>query len=123
MPVPYDFPLAIHAITADRDNFARDRQRRVWQRDAVKFQLQPTLAPEVAWLLGLSQMARKIGTSREQSAAELLDATRVADHRITRLGRGRGKTWLIQRTLEKTSSRNDCFFCLPSGQSRQTQND
>lgn len=31
----YDFSLAIHAITAESDNFARSRQRRIWQGDAV----------------------------------------------------------------------------------------
>src|SRR5262249_22259468 len=123
MPVVDDFSVTIHAITADRGNFARNRQRCVWQGDAVKFQFQPAFAPEMAWLLGLGQMPRKISAPWEHSLAELLPATRVANERVAHYSGSGREIWFIQRTLEKTSSGNDGFFRLCCGPSRQTEND
>src|SRR5262249_52496436 len=103
MAVAYDFPLAIHAVAADRDNFARNRKFRIWQRDSVKFQLQPAFTPEMARILGVHKMPRQIRAPREHRMAELLNATRMANHRVAHFGGGRREIWFIERALEKTS--------------------
>ena len=77
--VAADFPFAVHTISANRDDFARDRQVCVRQTDAVEHHLQRAFPEEMPRVLVGLQMSGQVGTARKNCAPKLLNSICVAE--------------------------------------------
>src|ERR1035441_5685223 len=65
MSFAVDLPLLIDFVAACGDDFGLERQVAARNADAIELQLEISLAPEVAWILGCFEMADEIATARK----------------------------------------------------------
>jgi len=90
-----DVPLSVHTETPSGDDFNWNGDYRVFETDAVKFQLQITLANEMSRFFIGFEVSCEVASAREDCVSELVQTPQLADNWVTNRGSCRGKTWLV----------------------------
>jgi hypothetical protein len=111
MSFAVDLPLLIDFVAACGDDFGLERQVAARNADAIELQLEISLAPEVAWILGCFEMADEIATARKSLLTELGDSAQVAKNGIPDIDGGRGEVRFVEGTLQKSTSGQDDIPC------------
>ncbi len=121
MSFAVDLALFVDLIAASRDDLGLKRQIAARQSDAIELQLQVSLAPEVAGILGRFEMSDQITSPRKSLLTEFGLPTEVTQYRVPDIDRGRGKVGFIEGTLQKSTGGQDHVPC--AGAQAQRKND
>src|SRR5450631_1410544 len=111
MSFAVDLPLLIDFVAARGDDFGLERQVAARNADAIELQLQISLAPEVAGILGCFEMADEIAAARKSLLTELGDSAQVTKNGVPDVDRGRGEIRLVEGTLQKSAGGQDNIPC------------
>src|SRR5215469_3359983 len=110
-----DAALVVNMLALRRHDSRRQVAVGIRQSDAVKHNLEVTLADEVSWLLLRFDVPGQIGAARKCHAAELCKLTEVAEHRIAHLRGFWGKVRIIRGAVQQSSSGYQCRLGLCNG--------
>jgi hypothetical protein len=93
----------VYFLTAGGDHFRFERKIAAGYANAVELEFQISLAPEVAGIFGVLEVANQITSARECLLAEDGYAAKVAENGVSNVDRCRREIGLIERTLQKSA--------------------
>src|ERR1035438_5043249 len=111
MPLAINLSLFIDFVAAGCDDLGFQGQIAGRQPDAIELQLQISLAPEVARILGCFEMSDKITSARKGLPTKLGHSAKVAQNRIPDIDGGRGEIRFVEGTLQKSTGGQDDIPC------------
>src|SRR5579871_1486979 len=103
MSFAVDLALLVNFIAARSDHLGFERQIAARQSNAVKLQLEVSLAPEVTGILGGFEMSDEVTATRKGLLTKLGDSAKVAKNGVPDIDGGRGKVRFIEGTLQKST--------------------
>ena len=120
MSFAVDLALFVDFVAAGRDDLGLKGQIAGGQADAIELQLQISLAPEVARILGGIEMSDKIASAGKSLLSKLGHSAQVAQHGIADIDCGRGEIGFVEGTLQKSTGGQDDIPCAGAQAQRKT---
>src|ERR1051326_4236249 len=106
-----DLALFIDFVAASGDDLGLERKVSAGDADAIKRDLQVSLAPEVAGIFGGFQVTDEIASAGKGLLAEFSDSAKMAENGIADVNGGCGEIGLIHSALQEGTGGPDKITC------------